>query len=325
MPPVENNHSLFIKILLTLTALFLCGVYLFYRLLISAPPDFPSAKYLEIRDGWSVTEAGNFLKEKSIIRSPFIFRLLVKLEGIKGQIIAGEFKFAEPVSVIRVVESLTDTAYQGRAAKITIPEGYTNKEIAKAILKSLPKFDSAKFLELAHQHEGSLFPDTYIFPITFDEQKIVNKMFDNFQTHISAIKPGIIASKRTRSQIIIMASIIEKEARTSATRKMIAGILWSRLDKGMPLQVDASFAYLLDKASSEITLDDLKIDSPYNTYKYKGLPPGAISNPGLDALTDALFPTDSKYFYYLSDRDGNMHYAVTFEEHKKNKAKYLTK
>ncbi|MBI3632378.1 MAG: endolytic transglycosylase MltG [Candidatus Vogelbacteria bacterium] len=319
-----SSFKYFLVGLLAVAGISLLSVYFFYILFISAPASFPSSKYFEIQDGWSVSEAGKFLVERSIIRSPFLFKLLVKLEGSRGKIVAGEFKFDEPLSVVGVVENLTDNSYKGRAVKMTIPEGFSNKEIAALLLKNLPSFNSNKFLSIAQKNEGSLFPDTYIFPITYDEQKIVNKMFDNFQTKIADIKPGIVASKRTRSQIIIMASILEKEARTRATRKMISGILWNRFDKGMPLQVDASFAYLLDKASSEITVDDLRIDSPYNTYKYKGLPPGAISNPGLDAITDALYPTDSKYFYYLSDKDGNMHYAVTFEEHRKNKAKYLT-
>ncbi|MBI3633365.1 MAG: endolytic transglycosylase MltG [Candidatus Vogelbacteria bacterium] len=307
------------------SGLFLVVCYMLYVLLISPPAEFPSTKYFEIKDGWSVMDAGNYLALKSLIRSPLVFKVLVKLEGSNGKIAAGEFKFDEPVSVVGVVESLTDSSYKGRAAKVTIPEGFTNKEIAITLKDSLPNFDADKFLVLAKKYEGSLFPDTYIFPITYDEQKIVNKMFENFQTKILDIKPVIIVSKRTRNQIIVMASILEKEARTTETRMMISGILWKRFDKGIPLQVDASFGYLLDKASSEITLEDLKIDSPYNTYKYKGLPPGAISNPGLDALTDALYPTDSKYFYYLSDKDGNMHYAVTFDEHKKNKILYLTK
>lgn len=120
-----------------------------------------------------------------------------------------------------------------------------------------------------------------------------------------------------------MASLLEEEARTTETRKMVSGILWKRLSAGMPLQVDAVFPYIIGKNTFEITLKDLEFDSPYNTYKYKGLPPGPISNPGKDSILAAIYPTKSDYWFYLSDKNGLMHYAITFDEHKINKAKYL--
>jgi UPF0755 protein len=121
-----------------------------------------------------------------------------------------------------------------------------------------------------------------------------------------------------------MASIIEEEARTEETRRTIAGILWKRLDNGWPLQVDAAFAFVNGKKkSSELTVEDLAIKSPYNTYANKGLPPTPISNPGLDAISATIRPIATKYYFYLSDDDGNMHYAVTNAEHEANKAKYL--
>ncbi|MEI7513041.1 MAG: endolytic transglycosylase MltG, partial [bacterium] len=125
------------------------------------------------------------------------------------------------------------------------------------------------------------------------------------------------------NEIITMASIIEGEAMKDEDRKIIADILWRRIDIGMMLQVDTTFMYINGKASSEITKADLKINSPYNTYTHKGLPPTPISNPGIEAINSAMFPTANKYLYYLSDKDGVMHYAVTFAEHKKNKEKYL--
>lgn len=298
-------------------------VLTFYRLTISPPTDFPTGKYIEIKKGVSIEEAADFLKEKRLIRSTRMFRLFVSFFGTTGNIIAGEYKFDQRENLYIVVKNVTDTEYKGRALKITIPEGFTNKDIADLLEGKLPNFDKDIFLKSALPLEGSLFPDTYIFPVIYDEKNVIRRMNDNFQEQIKDIKPEIIASIRTRNQIIIMASILEKEARTMETRKKIAGILWKRLDRGMLLQVDASFLYLLNKQSSELTSDDLNLDSPYNTYKYKGLPPGAISNPGLDAIIAALRPIESPYFFYLSDKDGNMHYAKNFEEHKKNKALYL--
>ncbi len=309
-------------IIFFITVLALFSV-VFYWLTVSAPAAFPAGKYIEIESGLSLDQSASFLKDEGLIRSTLMFRLFVSLFGTTKNVIAGEYRFASPENLYTVVKSVTDTEYQGRAFKVTIPEGYTNKDIAELIDGKLPNFNKANFLASAASLEGELFPDTYIFPITYTEKSVITRMHDNFNDKIKDIKPEIIGSKYTRKQIIIMASILEKEARTLPTRQIISGILWKRFDSGKMLQVDASFLYLLDKKSSDLTVDDLNIDSPYNTYKYKGLPPGAVSNPGLDAIVAALHPTATPYWFYLYGNDGNMHYAVTFDEHKRNKALYL--
>ena len=120
-----------------------------------------------------------------------------------------------------------------------------------------------------------------------------------------------------------MASIIEREAITPEARRIVSGILWKRIKMGMPLQVDATFAYVNGKNTYELTAEDLHIDSKYNTYEYKGLPPGPICNPGLDSIIATIEPTATPYLYYLSEKNGTMHYAKTFEEHKMNKVKYM--
>lgn len=127
---------------------------------------------------------------------------------------------------------------------------------------------------------------------------------------------------RKISDVIIMASILEGEA-LPKDRQVVAGILWKRLSIGMPLQVDATFRYINGKGTYDLTADDLKIDSPYNTYIHKGLPPGPISNPGIDAISASLNPIPTKYLYYLTEKDGTIHYAKTFTEHIANKNKYL--
>jgi UPF0755 protein len=124
-------------------------------------------------------------------------------------------------------------------------------------------------------------------------------------------------------EIIVMASILEKEALTPEDKKIVSGILWKRLETGMLLQVDAVFMYIMGKKSSDLTLGDLKIDSPYNTYLYKGLPPSPICNPGIESIEASLNPTASSYWYYLSDKNLNIHFAKNFDEHKLNKAEYL--
>ncbi len=326
MPPADeiNLKRSYSRFIIIAGAIFFVAILIVYKLLISAPADFPQGRYIDIQKGLSIEEAGQYLKDKKIIRSVPVFKIFVYIFGSTKNIIAGEYRFDVAQDLFNIVANVTDTSYKGRAIKITIPEGFTNRDIADLIDGKLPQFNRDNFLQTALPLEGELFPDTYIFPIAYDGKNIITKLHDNFQAKIADIKPEIIASKYTRKQIVIMASILEKEARTTITRKIISGILWKRFDAGMLLQVDSSFLYLLNKTSAQLTGADLNIDSPYNTYKYKGLPPGAISNPGLDALDAALHPTASPYYYYLSDSNGTMHYAVTFDQHKKNKLLYLT-
>ena len=150
-------------------------------------------------------------------------------------------------------------------------------------------------------------------------------MRSNFLRKIVSIQQSIFDFKHSEKDIIIMASILEDEATSTEARRIVSGILWKRLALGMPLQVDSTFLYINGKNTYDLTLDDLKIDSPYNTYLYKGLPPGPIGNPGLEAITDAVNPTASKYLYFLSSRDGTVYYAKTFEKHQTNREKYLNK
>lgn len=194
--------------------------------------------------------------------------------------------------------------------KITIPEGYTLKDISEKF-KRFKNFNKENFL--ASAKEGYLFPDTYFFDMSETEQEVIKKMEDNFEKKVGDIEPGIV----------IMASLLEKEAITKQDKKIISGILWKRIKANMPLQVDACFKYICDKTSEELTLDDLKIDSPYNTYANKGLPPASICNPGLESIEAAKNPTSSSYWYYLSDKNSVIYYAKDFDEHKRNKEKYL--
>lgn len=196
--------------------------------------------------------------------------------------------------------------------KITIPEGYTAQDIAEKF-SEFQNFNKNNFLELAQEKEGYLFPDTYMFYSTDTEIAIIKKMADNFLQKAGKVRP----------EIVIMASILEKEANNLKDRKIISGILWKRMEEDMRLQVDATLNYINGKTSAQMTQSDLATSSPYNTYVRYGLPPTPICNPGLDSIQAALEPTETEYWYYLSDSSGKMHYSKTFEEHKANKAVYL--
>jgi len=197
-----------------------------------------------------------------------------------------------------------------KPVKVTVAEGLTVKKIAE-LLGDFENFDKKEFLEKTGKLEGYLFPDTYLFLPFAETEQIIGTMTDNFKK-----KAGDVGK-----DIVIMASLIEKEVPDSDDRKIVSGILWKRLKLGMALQVDAVFPYITGK--QKVLLDDLKIDSPYNTYLHKGLPPGPIANPGLDAIIAARNPQETSYLYYLSGNDGKTHFAKTFSEHLRNKEKYL--
>lgn len=211
--------------------------------------------------------------------------------------------------------------------KITIPEGYSVKDIAEKFV-GFKNFNKDNFLKIAGGKEGYLFPDTYFFTSLETEEEIIKKMESNFKEKAVPILTQGVNNRGSSisseiGSVIIMASILEKEALTLEDKKIVSGILWKRLETGMLLQVDAVFVYIMGKKSSDLTLDDLKIDSPYNTYLYKGLPLAPICNPGIESIEAALNPTASSYWYYLSDKNLNIHFAKNFNEHKLNKAKYL--
>ncbi len=186
-------------------------------------------------------------------------------------------------------------------------------------------FNSAEFLSLASTSEGYLFPDTYFFAPNVTPSNVIATMKANFDQKIESIYPLIAKSGRSPRNIVIMASILEKEALTDNDRRIIAGILWKRIDAGQPLEIDSPFAYALGKTSSKLTLNDLQYNTPYNTYRNKGLPPTPINNPGLEALTAAATASTTPYWYYLNDSQGVIHYATTYQQHLNNRALYLNK
>jgi len=206
---------------------------------------------------------------------------------------------------------------------VTIPEGTNIRQIGEIFEKN-GMFSKKTFVSAAEGEEGYLFPDTYRFYKDAVPQDIVLKMKENFLKKITKdILNEIAVQKKTLNEIIIMASILEEEVKSTEDRKVVAGILWKRLDLDMALNVDSALTYIFGKASAELTESDLKIDSRYNTYRYRGLPPTPLSNPGTDAVSAAMNPTKTKYFYYLTGKDGKTYYAETLDGHALNKRRYL--
>jgi UPF0755 protein len=288
-----------------------------------APSDFSRGTIVRIKDGMTVSETASLLAEKSIIRSQFMYKAYVRLVHSNNGVRAGSYLFDSPQSALRVAYRTAYGVDELQKIKVAIPEGSSSVNIARIIKKAIPAFDDKAFLAEARVHEGYLFPETYFFNPDVTPEEVISEMRGQFDEKVATLMDAIATSTHSLNNIIILASILEEEANNTVDRRMISGVLWNRTDIGMALQVDAPFYYLFGKTSSQLTLADLATTSPYNTYKNKGLPPGAISNPGLDSIKAALYPTPSKYLFYLADSKGVTHYAVTHDEHVENKFKYL--
>lgn len=294
--------------------------------LFSPPKGFPAETLVTVERGETLSGFSSRLASEGVIRSPFAFKSLVTAFGGEKGLKSGDYYLGREQNALTLAWRFARGSYGLKDVRITIPEGTSAREIAAIFSKDerFTKFDAGEFLELASSSEGYLFPDTYHFLPNVLADDVVRAMRRNYEKRIEALGSEIAAFGRPREDVMKMASIIEEEARTEISRRIIAGILWKRLDEGMPLQVDAAFAFVNGKKDSALlTLDDLKIDSPYNTYAYKGLPPTPISNPGLDAIAAAIRPMKTPYYYYLSDDEGEMHYAMTHDEHVENKNRYL--
>lgn len=301
---------------------FLCVGMLLYFLFASTPPTYPKGGVITIPEGTSIQEAGELLYQKHIVRSPFVFSVLARVMNSESGVIANTYSLAEKENVVLLAYRFTHGETGLSPVKITIPEGLSVREIAEVLESKLAPFDTARFLQIARQEEGYLFPETYFFLPGTSPEVVLQTMRSTFDEKIRPFERAIQTSGKSVEDIVIMASILEREARKLETRKVISGILWKRIQIGMGLQVDAVFGYILDTSGYAPTLEDYKIESPYNTYLHRGLPPGAISNPGLEAIEAALYPSETKYLYYLTGDDGNMYYARTFAEHVANR-KYL--
>lgn len=310
-------------------AILLSIVVVIYLLLLALqkavlpPKNFPTPYSITIENGQTLFSISKELYKDGAIASPRIFEMLMLSLGSDRSISHGEYYFDRPTTVVGIALRISGRDFGIDLARVTFPEGFTTKQMADRLQKELHNFDSTLFLELAKNKEGYLFPDTYTFFPWTKPEDAYKALAENFDKKIAPLQTDIQKSKRSLADIVIMASIIEKEAKGDTDRALIAGILWNRIDAGIALQVDAPFIYLLGKESKELTKTDLALKSPYNTYLHKGLPPTPINNPGLAAITAALHPEKSNYFYYLHDSRGTIHYAKTFTEHKKNIQLYL--
>lgn len=277
----------------------------------------PVAKEKNFKDflivkGLGANQVGNKLQKEGLIRSSLAFKIYVQAGGAAAKIQAGEYRLSPDMSLFEIVERLLQGPQE---IWVTIPEGLRKEEVAERFAKALGK-DKAFILDfLANADEGYLFPDTYLFSKTASASAIIGKLRATFAARTSGL--GLSHDQ------VILASLIEREARADEDRPIIAGILLNRLRVGMALQVDATLQYIKGNWLP-VSPADKSLDSPYNTYKFRGLPPGPIANPGLSSLKAAKEPAVTDYFYYLHDPQGKVYYARTLAEHNENIRRYLT-
>lgn len=280
-------------------------------------------KIFVIPKGAPIREIANKLKKEELIRDPIVFFLLVKQMGLDQKIQAGDFRLSPSQSTQEIAQNLTVGTLD---IWITIPEGKRAEEIADILKEKIPSYQTP-WKVLLSQSEGYLFPDTYLIPKDAPIEIIISQMRNNFEKKFATLDTS--QTNLSKEQIVIIASLIEREARYEKDRPLVASVILNRLKQEMKLDIDATIQYALGYQPSEktwwkknLTFEDLKLDSPYNTYTNAGLPKTPICNPGFQALQAVVNPAQTDYLFYVSDSLGHNHYAKTNAEHNENIRKY---
>ena len=339
----KNRRMYFYKILLVLSALMLLsGLCLFIHQGIYSVKEPCSQEQIlfNVRRGDNLLSISNNLEKQELIKSRVYFWGYVLLKGEYKGLQAGTYVFTSSISVAQMADKIIQG--QNVKIKITIPEGLNLQEIEGRI-NQLPgtkhqvlniKAKKAGGYKQDYQFlkdtpdntslEGFLFPDTYEFLIDTQIQEIIAGMLTNFDKQLNPeLKEDIKRQGKTIFEIVTMASLLEKEVRTAQDKKTVSGILWKRLKNNMPLQIDATIVFITGQKTTNISRSQTQIDSPYNTYKYKGLPIGPICSPGIESILASIYPQENGFWYYLSTPEGETIFSQTLKEHNVAKAHYL--
>src|SRR3989344_1170668 len=289
----------------------------------SSDPSNQTPKIFVVAKGEGVREIANKLKKEGLIRDPIVFFLLTKKMGIDKEIQAGDFRLNPSMNLYQIVENLRHGTLD---IWVTLPEGLRADEIAGMFKTSLPNY-KPEWRNILVVNEGYLFPDTYLFPKDADINAIVDILKNNFNNKYATL--GTLKTNLSQEEIVIIASLIERETRHDEDRPLVGSVIKNRLELGMKLDIDATIQYALGYQEGEkrwwkklLTEEDKLLNSPYNTYKVAGLPPGPISNPGLASLKAAINPANTSYLYYITDKNGINRYAEDIKVHNENIRKY---
>lgn len=325
MKRLKNSKSMvLISIFIILLVINLAVFVVKYNSIKQSPLQSNQANItFKVKDGESLNGLFERLNNENVLRSSFFSKIYIKFNNVEESIKPGTYTVNSDISFQDFLSVLTDGKVS--EAKVTFPEGYTVEDIAKKLeeskvctkdefLKVVKEYPLPSYIkpnnERKYELEGFLFPDTYAIPKGTTPKQIIEMMLNRFEGVINEIQSelGIIIPKEEYEKYVIVASMVEKEARDDSERAEIASVIYNRLQKGMPLQIDATVLYALGEHKDTVLYKDLKVDSPYNTYKIKGLPVGPICNPGKPSLLAAIKPAKTDYIYYLLNPSNNKHY-----------------
>jgi len=298
-----------------------------------------NAKEIVIPKGSTVKSISKILKDENMIKDSFVFELYCKINEKADKIKAGRYNISSSMKVSEIVDVLVSGKALIDTVKLTIPEGYNLAQIADRInslgvvspesIQAALKADvyEYEFIEQIPEREkkleGYLFPDTYEIYKNTTAEAIIRKLLERFDdVFTEEFRNRAEELNMSIDQVVTLASIIEREARLDKERKIISGVFHNRLKKKMLLQSCATVQYLLKEPKEELLYEDLEIDSPYNTYKYAGLPPGPIASPGLASIEAALYPEDTDLLYFFALDDGSHVFTKTYNEHINAQNKY---
>lgn len=324
MKPKRTNSRMALIIIIVLLIIAVTTPVVMYNSFLNSPAsDRSKAVQLKITKGMTSDMILDLLTENGLLKNKLMAKLRLKLSGDGAGFKAGVYKFDRNMTPLQIFDMLKQHDIDKNYVRFTIPEGYSIQQIADKLVSSgliddteqlyrclrLEKFNYSFLNNMPkgrlYGYEGYLFPDTYEFEKGMTVKYMVNEMLGRFDLVYSRLKTQFAKSNRSIDELVIIASMIEKEAIIDLDRPKIASVIYNRLKIGMRLQIDATVQYALPEHKSRLLLNDLKIDSPYNTYKFKGLPEGPISNPGQKSIEAALSPEKSNYIYYLAKRDGS--------------------
>lgn len=351
---VKIVRKLVAIIALAFLLIFAIGGFVAFSYIKSAlepmDPDSEKEVAVEIPMGSGVTTISQILEEEGIVKNARIFKYYAKFKN-ESSFQAGNYTMTKAMTLDEIIESLkTGKVYREPVFTLTVPEGLTLVQISEVIEKKtsytaeefMAKVTDKAFIEtmmgefpqlltedilnpnIRYSLEGYLYPATYPFYVENPPlEEIIHTMISSMNTMVLEYKAGLEERKMSVHDFVTFASLLEEEATASTDRETIASVFYNRIEENMPLQTDPTVLYSLGEHKDRVLYEDLEVDNPYNTYKNAGLTPGPIAAPGKSSLEATISPSDTDYLYFLADKDGNNHFAKTYEEHLSNKAKYI--
>lgn len=314
-----------------IAAVFIVGAIIVYFILFGAPQEGAGLEQFVVSQNLNEIQIIQKLESDGFIKNPWAFGLVLSFKGWNNKIAPGGYEISKGMSAWQVAAVLTSEPYM---KWVVVPEGLRKEQIAGILAEKLGWSEAEKEQWISvdtttnsDYFEGVYFPETYLIPKDETTLEVAKRLQAKFQEVFAPYSQEALKQNVKWTTVVKIASIIQREAAGPSDMPLIAGILWNRLDQNMKLDIDATLQYIKGEDGqgwwSQITVADKKIDSPYNTYLYKGLPPHPIANPGLDAIKAVLYPAKTDCLYYLHDPAGVIHCAKTYAEHLQNIDKYL--